>query len=173
MAPKKKQKNISALFAQPFTLTDSEGREWVMRPPHKLRGMEQAVVYAGLSHAQQKGGKCKACGNLDTSTMEPKTAAAWDALQDRELEEVILGRKMYDAMLEAEVAASEMHWMALYTMWYWVLGEATADLLIDTYAQSQSGVNADGTEMDEETAKFMDPKAPVTPNPSMSGPSSE
>lgn len=132
--------------------------------------MQQAVLYAGLQHAQKQGGPCKACGHVGTAGLEGKTAAAWEALQDREFEEVILGRKMFDDMIEADVSASEMHWLAMYVMWFWVLGEETADLLADTYAQSKHQVNADGSEMDEETAQFMDPKAPATPRPSKSGP---
>lgn len=156
-----KKKNISALFDQEFTLTDSEGRDWVMRPPNKQRGMEQAVLYAGIQHSQRQGGPCKACGHLTTEGMESKTAAAWDQLQDREFEEVVLGRKMYDDMIAAEVSASEMHWFAMYTMWYWVLGEATADTLADAYAQSKYQMNADGTETDEGMEQYMDPKAPA------------
>lgn len=175
MAPKtkNKKKNISALFDQAFTLTDSDGNEWVMRPPNKQRGMEQAVLYAGLQHSQREGGPCKACGHLGTDGMEPKTAAAWEQLQAREFEEVILGRKQYDEMIEADVTASEMHWFAMYTMWFWVLGEDTTDAMADMYARSQHQVNADGTEMDEETAQYMDPKGPATPRPSTSGPSTE
>ena len=174
MAPKTtKQKNISALFDQAFTLTDSEGRDWIMRPPNKQRGMQQAVLYAGLQHSQRKGGPCKACGHVTTEGLEPKTAAAWEQLQDRDLEEVVLGKKMFDEMIEADVPASEIHWLAMYTLWYWVLGEETADLLADTYARSKHQTNADGTEMDEETAGFMDPKAPATPEPSTSGQSTD
>ena len=170
-----KQKNLSALFDQPFTLTDSEGREWEMKPPNKQRGMSQAVLYAGIQNANRQGGPCKACGQVKSDGLEPKTARAWEALQERELEEVVLGKKLYDEMIEADVAASDMHWMAMYAMWYWVLGEETADLLADTYAQSKYNVSADGTPMDEDTEKFMDPKDPVspTPPPSPSGPSTE
>lgn len=170
-----KQKNISALFDQSFTVTDSEGRDWTMRPPNKQRGTEMAVLYAGIQNANRQGGPCKACGNVSTDGLEPKTARAWDALKEREMEEVVLGKKMYDEMVEADVSASEMHWLSLYTMWVWVLGEDTADTLADTYAQSKHKVNADGTEMDEDTEKFMGPKglAPDTRKQSKNGPSTE
>lgn len=174
MATKKhKPKNISALFDQAFTLTDSEGREWVMRPPNKQRGLEMAVLYAGIQNANRKGGPCKTCGTVTKEGLEPKTAAVWDQLQARDLEEVVFGRRMYDEMLEADMTESEMHWLAMYTLWHWVLGEETADTLADTYAQSRYKVNADGSEMDEETASYMDPKGPATPQPSASGPSTE
>ena len=169
MAPKaKKQKNVSALFDTAFTMEDSEGREWVMKPPNKLRGMQQAVLYAGLNHLKKQK-PCPTCGHRPTEGMEPKTAAAWEQLQSQEFEEVILGKFQYDAMLEAEVSASDMYWMATYCMWYWVLGEETADVLADTYAQSKHQVNADGSAIDEETAAYLDPKAPDTPQPSRNG----
>lgn len=166
-------KNISALFDEAFTITDSDGNEWLMRPPNKQRGTEMAVLYAGLQNSNRKGGPCKACGHVSTEGLEPRTARAWDALQDREMEEIVLGLKIYDEMIAKDISASEMHWIAMYTLWYWVLGPETADGLADTYAQSKLRVNADGSEMDEETAGFMDPKAPATPAPSKNGPSME
>lgn len=155
------KKNISALFDQAFTITDSDGNDWVMRPPNKQRGTEMAVLYAGIQNANRKGGACKSCGHIATEGLAPKTARAWESLQEREMEEVVLGKKMFDEMIEADLTASEMHWLALYTMWYWVLDPDTADTLADTYAQSIQKVNADGTEMDEETATAMDPKGPA------------
>lgn len=163
-------KNISALFDEAFTITDSEGNEWLMRPPNKQRGTEMAVLYAGLQNSNRKGGPCKACGHVSTEGLEPRTARAWDSLQDREMEEIVLGPKVYDEMIDKDISASEMHWIAMYTLWYWVLGPETADTLADTYAQSKHRVNADGSEMDEETATFMNPKAPATPQPSKNGP---
>lgn len=170
---KSKRKQIGALFDSSFEIDDDQGRTWTITPPNKLRGTQIAVLWAGLNHQKRAGGPCKACGSPLLDGLESKTRAMWETLQDREFEETILGAKLYNEMMDAEVSAPSMYWIAQYSMWYWVLGEESADNMADTYAHSKRGTLADGTEPSDEDKVWLDPKDRVTPSPSTSGQSTE
>lgn len=130
---------IQSLFDPPLRLPDGQGRIWAIPAPTVERGKNMAVIFAAVNAQNQAGGPCPACGKVRTEDLDEKTAARMEALQDLEFEEVILGSKIYQEMMAADLSGSEIYWIAMYTMWHFVLGAETAKELAAAYTEARNG----------------------------------
>lgn len=141
-------KDLTAFLA-PDLVIKHHGTQFVVPPPTKNDGLLLAAIHTvGIAAFTGDGGD-------PTESLSPAQKAIFEAAKDRDLGEVSLG-PAYAEMVEAELPGPHIDQYALYAMYYWVLGEATADQIL---ASRYGGTGGDA------------PKD--RPAPSKSGPSSE
>ena len=126
------------------------GKVYTVAPPSKDDGLRLAAINAfGLNFSGDQEEARAAIG--------PRLSALWDAMaeEDAELGPISLGAA-YDEMVADGMPGPHLDTYAQYALYYWVLGEATADAIMDSWREARDGAG--------------DPKA-ASRRPSKSGPS--
>lgn len=126
------------------------GKVYTVAPPSKDDGLRLAAINAfGLNFSGDQDEARAAIG--------PKLSALWDAMAEDEAElgPISLGAA-YDEMVADGMPGPHLDTYAQYALYYWVLGEATADAIMESWREARDGAG--------------DPKAAFR-RPSPSGPS--
>lgn len=133
-------KDLSA-FLVPDLELQWRDRTFVVPPPTKDVGLKLAAVHAaGMAAYLSLADACPSCGRSGAPDELPQaTKDLVEAVADKDLGELSLGAA-YDEMQEAGVPGPHIDQFALYALYYWVLGEASADELI----KQASGGDASG-----------------------------
>lgn len=133
-------KDLSA-YLQPSLEIAWQDRVFVIHPPSKDVGLKLAAINAaGIATYLSISDACPTCGRAGAPDELPQeTQDIVAALRNVDLGELSLG-KAYQEMIEEEVPGPHVDRFALYAMYYWVIGEESADALMDTvYGGGASG----------------------------------
>lgn len=134
-------KDLSAFLAPDLELVWGD-RTFRVPPPSKDVGLKLAAVHAGgvaayLAYADA----CPSCGRSGAPDSLPEdTQALLESIKDTDLGVLSLG-PAYQQMIEAEVPGADIDMFALYALYYWVIGEASADAIL---AAQHGGGGASG-----------------------------
>lgn len=116
-------------------------RTFVVPPPSKDTGLKLAAINAvGVATYSLMSEKCPTCGHAADGELEvsPRTREIYDALGDIDLGELSLG-SAFAEMTEAGVPGADVDMFAVYAMYYWTLGEETADEVMAAQLQAKAG----------------------------------
>ncbi len=133
-------KDLTAFLVPDLTI-GYHGKEFVVPPPSKDDGLLLTAVSA-MGVAAFVGGDGKDATKALTSTQRKMLEAA----KDRDLGEVSLG-PAYKEMVEAGIPGPHIDQYALYSMYYWVMGEEVADQIMEArYGQGDGSAPKDHPE---------------------------
>lgn len=111
----------------PDLVLDHHGTQYVVPPPSK----DDGLLLAALNIVGTKA-IANAMGDEDiTSGLSPVQKKLFEASKERDLGEISLG-PVYAEMVDDGLPGPHIDQYALYAMYYWVLGEATADEIFKT-----------------------------------------
>lgn len=108
---------------------------YVVPPPSKKNGMTLAAIVTA-------GGQAGSGEDIS-----PEVLSVLKAVRpDTNVAALALSQRVYDQMIKDEVPEPHIEQLGQYAMYYWVVGEAGADLIME----SVFGHNAENSEGDEE-----------------------
>lgn len=147
-------KDLSAFLAPNLELPWRD-RVFVVAPPSKEDGVRLAAINAlGVATYLNAMEPCPTCGRAtDKHEISEDYQRIAESIKDRDLGEISLGTA-YQEMIDAGMPGADVDMYALYALYYWTLGEETADKVIEARHEKVSGES--------------DPKASA-PKPSQSG----
>lgn len=113
---------------------------FVVEPPTKEAGLVMTALNAtvGLAQYAATHDACPTCGRSGAVELDERTQGLLRAAENKDLGELSLG-SAYQEMIEAGVPGPDLEVFELYAMYYWVMGEETADAILDARKQLRSG----------------------------------
>lgn len=123
-------KDLSAYFEPPLELPVGD-RVFVSQPPSKDTGLKLATINAvGVAVYSASLGTCQTCGRDGNVELPDETKRILESVGDTDVAELALGKGTYDEMIEAGVPAPHIDTLGLYALYYWTVGEDTADQIM-------------------------------------------
>lgn len=114
-------------------------KTYVVPPPSKDAGLKLAAVNAvGVAAFVSMQDQCPTCGRSGSPEIPESTQAIFDSLSDVDLGELSLG-PAYQQMLADDVPGPHIDTLAMYALYYWTLGEETADQIMEAQAPAKGG----------------------------------
>lgn len=134
------RKDLSAHFAPSLELPWRE-HVFVVDPPSKEVGLKLAAINAvGVGAYLSSLEQCPTCGRSGTPELPAETLELVESMGDVDVANLSLGEATYAEMIEAGVPGPHIDTMAMYALYFWTLGKATADQIME----AQSGGGASG-----------------------------
>lgn len=111
-----------------------KGKEYRVPPPNREVGLQLTAINAmGVAAYQSSLESCPTCGRSGAVEVPEETREVVAALEHVSLGELSLGPAF--AELEADkVPAAHVDQFALYALYFWTLGEETADAIFEAQA---------------------------------------
>lgn len=107
-----------------------KGRTFVVPPPSKEDGLVLTALNAvGIQAFMLTQGACPTCHRSGPMEMDERTMSVVELVRDRDLGEFSLG-PAYAEMIEAGVPGPDLEMFELYAMYFWTMGEETADAIL-------------------------------------------
>ncbi|MBN8881711.1 MAG: hypothetical protein J0H73_05285 [Salana multivorans] len=133
-------KDLAAHFTPALELPYGD-KTYVVQPPSKDVGLKLAAINAaGVAAYSSMLEKCPTCGQAGTPDVPAETLRLLESIRDVDAAQLSLGKFVYEQMLEDEVPGPHIDTMGLYALYYWTLGEETADAIM----AAQAGGDASG-----------------------------
>ncbi|MBN8883398.1 MAG: hypothetical protein J0H73_13920 [Salana multivorans] len=114
-------------------------------PPSKEVGIQLAAVNAlGIATYASVMEACPTCGRSGAPDVPASTLATIESIGEAEIARLSLG-PAYDAMIADDVPGPHIDQMGVYALYYWTLGEETADKIMagmhggDAAGEARSG----------------------------------
>lgn len=113
-----------------------KGREYRVKPPDRRTGAKLAAINAaGVSAYMALQDRCPTCGRAGQVVELPEeTQALLAEIEHENLADLALGADVAAQMDADGVPAAHIDTMAIYALYYWTLGEATADAIMEAQA---------------------------------------
>ena len=126
-------KDLTAFLAPDLELP-WRGQAFTVPPPTKDVGLKLAAINAaGVQAYLSLQDACPTCGRAGAGEgMPDETREMLESIKGVDLGELSLGPVAFQAMLDAGVPAPDLDMFAVYALYYWVLGEETADQIMET-----------------------------------------
>lgn len=120
-------------------------RTFTVPPPTKDVGLKLAAINAaGVAAYLAVEDACPTCGRAGApGDLPEETLELLDAIKGQDLGELSLG-PAYRDMIDAGVPGPHIDQFALYALYYWVMGETTADQILEAQHEAQRGGGASG-----------------------------
>ena len=136
-------KDLAAHFAPALELPYG-GKTYVVQPPTKDVGLKLAAVNAmGVADYSSLYDVCPPCGHAGSVEVADDTRAIFESIEGTDVAVLSLGQGVYDEMIADGVPGPHLDSMALYALYFWTLGEETADAIFE--AQSGGGASGGAT----------------------------
>lgn len=134
-------KDLTNYFAPALQLPYG-GKTYEVQPPTKDTGLKLAAINAaGVATYAAVLEACPTCGRSGSPAIPDETLTLIESIKDVDLGRLSLGEDVYAEMISDEVPGPHLDQMALYAMYFWVMGEATADAIFE--AQTGGGVSGE------------------------------
>ena len=134
-------KDLSA-FLTPDLVLKAGDKSYVVPPPSKDVGLKLAAINAvGVSAYLSMADQCPTCGRTGTPELPDDTRRSYEAIGDVDLGELSLG-PAYAQMIADGVPGPHIDTYAVYALYYWTLGEETADKIIQARAEATNAPKA-------------------------------
>ena len=106
---------------------------YTVRPPSKETGAKLAAInVAGVATWMNMQDACPACGRAGTVTELPEeTRELLEEMAHEDVSSLSLGADVVAQMEADGVPGAHIDTMAVYALYYWTLGEATADAIME------------------------------------------
>lgn len=122
------------------------GRTFISHPPTKDAGLKLAAINAvGVQAYQASLDQCPTCGRAGAPEIPAETLAVVESIGDTDVASLALGQDCFDAMVTAGVPGPHIDTMGMYALYYWTLGEATADQIMAAAAGDGAGKASRGS----------------------------
>jgi len=119
-----------------------DGETYVVQPPSKDVGIKLAAINAiGVASYASVLEQCPTCGRSGSPDVPAETLTLVESMGDVDVAALALGQDVYDRMLADGVPGPHIDQMAMYALYYWTLGEDTADRI---FAAQHGGGGASG-----------------------------
>lgn len=119
---------------------------FVVKPPSKDSGIKLAAINAlGVQSFLGALETCPTCGRTGSIEIPQATLDTIEAIGDTEIGVLSLGQDVYDEMLAAGVPGPDVDTFAVYALYYWTLGEETADQIMSAKAGDGAGEARSGS----------------------------
>lgn len=139
------RKDLTAYLAPNLELPWRD-RLFVVKPPTKDAGIKLAAINAiGVQSFMASIEACPTCGRTGTIEIPQSTLDVIEAIGDTDIGVLSLGQDVYDEMLAAGVPGPDVDTFALYALYYWTLGEETADSIMSAQAGDVAGEAPSGS----------------------------
>ncbi|TKR27133.1 hypothetical protein FA014_01895 [Cellulomonas hominis] len=117
-------------------------RVYVVSPPSKDVGLKLAAINAvGVATYASVLEKCPTCGRAGAPHVPAETLALVESLGETDVAELSLGADVYAQMVADGVSAPDIDMFGMYALYYWTVGEETADAIL---AAQHGGGDASG-----------------------------
>lgn len=138
-------KDLTAFLAPDLVLKVGE-RTYTVPPPSKAVGLTLAAVNAaGVAAYLSLQDQCPTCGRAGAPEGLPdSTREILEAASDTDLGELSLG-PAYQQMIDDGVPGAHIDTLALYAMYYWTVGEETADAILEAQVKAKDAPEGKGS----------------------------
>ena len=124
-------KDLSSYLLPALEIIDAAGRTWTVQPPSKDVGLKLAAINAvGVQAYAVSLESCPTCGKPGRPEIPADTLELLNSIGSTDVAALSLGQDVYDAMIAAGVPGPHMDTYGMYALYYWTLGEATADAIM-------------------------------------------
>jgi hypothetical protein len=131
-------KDLTAWLTPDLTL-NLGGRTYTVRPPTVEMGLNlTALNVAGVAGYLAVQGACPTCGRTEPLEITDDINTRYEALKDTPLGVLSLGQDVYEQMVTDALPEKHIDTAALYAMYYWTMGEKTADKILESMNAAQS-----------------------------------
>lgn len=133
-------KDLTAYLAPDLVLKVGD-RTYRVPPPSKDVGIKLAAINAaGVAAFLALQDKCPTCGRVAApEDLSEDTRNLLESIKDTDVGELSLGADTYRQMLDDGLPGPHVDTLALYALYYWTLGEETADQILDAQAREKEG----------------------------------
>jgi hypothetical protein len=132
------------------------GKTYLVPPPSKDVGLKLAAINAmGVSVYAAALDECPTCGRKGSPEVPADTLALLESMKDQDIAELALGPHTHAQMVTDGVPAPHIDRFGMYALYYWTLGEETADQIF----AAQHGGGAPG---EARSASSTSPRGPRT-----------
>lgn len=133
-------KKLAAFITKDLILDLGE-HTYRVKPPSRDTGkLLTAINVVGVSTMQAAlGGTCPTCGRPSEAEIDPEIQALADTAENKELGELSLGKDVLDQMIADGLDGATIDTMSLYAMYFWLMGEAVADAILEQKAEGADG----------------------------------
>lgn len=134
---------LPSWLAKPLPLPYGE-TTYLVPPPTKEAGAKLAALNALGAQAHSAAvGTCATCGRSGEVELPEETRDLLAAIKDEALGDIALTPDVHARMLADGVPEVDIDRMALYSMYFWTLGEAAADRILEiTYGGGEASGEA-------------------------------
>ena len=123
-------KDISELLDPDLELV-LHGHRYMVPPPSRETGIRlAAIVASGVRVFQAGAATCPTCGRSGMPDLPSETQALLDSMKDLNLADLALGAEVVAQMEADGLPERHQDTAAQYAMYYWTLGEETADAIL-------------------------------------------
>jgi hypothetical protein len=134
-------KDLTAYLTPDLVLAHA-GTTYTVMPPSKDVGIKLAAINAvGVASYAAVLDQCPTCGRAGSPDVPAETLALVESMGDIDVAALALGQDVYDRMVADGVPGPHIDQMGLYALYYWTLGEETADQI---FAAQHGGGGASG-----------------------------
>ncbi|WP_263120859.1 hypothetical protein [Cellulomonas sp. RIT-PI-Y] len=132
------------------------GATYLVPPPSKDVGLKLAAINAvGVAAYAAALEECPTCGRKGSPEVPADTLALLESMKDQDIAELALGPQAHARMVADGVPAPHIDRFGMYALYYWTLGEETADQIF----AAQHGGGASG---EARSASSTSPRGPRT-----------
>lgn len=118
------------------------GKVYRVSPPSKDVGLKLTAINAvGVALFHSMSAECPTCGRAGAPEVPAATRELYDSLGSVDLGELSLG-DAYLEMVEDGVPGPHVDTAALYALYFWTMGEAVADAIMDAQAEAKGAPKA-------------------------------
>lgn len=104
---------------------------YVVQPPTKSVGLVLAAVNAvGVATYSAALTECPTCGRAGAPEVPAETLKLLESIGDTDVASLSLGQDVYDRMIADGVPGPHIDQLGMYALYYWTLGEDTADKIM-------------------------------------------
>ncbi|MEN1976997.1 DUF7426 family protein [Cellulomonas sp. P4] len=116
-------------------------RTYTVHPPSKDTGIKLAAINAvGVAAYAAALEECPTCGRKGSPEIPADTLAVIESMKDVDVAALALGSDVHAQMVADGVPGPHIDQFGMYALYYWTLGEETADRIFD----AQHGGGAKG-----------------------------
>jgi len=138
-------KDLKAYFKPDLELPWGD-RTFVSHPPTKDAGLKLAAVNAaGVQAYFTAADTCPTCGRTGEVELPESTRDLLESIGDEDVARLALGEDCYDQMVAAGVPGPHIDTMGMYALYFWTLGEETADQIMAAAAGDGAGKAPQGS----------------------------
>ncbi|GMA31604.1 DUF7426 family protein [Litorihabitans aurantiacus] len=124
-------KDLTAHLVPPLHIPYA-GTTYEVQPPSKDTGLKLAAINAaGVATYASVIQACPTCGHSGSPELPNSTRELLESMGEAEVAPLALGQDVYDQMLADRVPGPHIDKFGLYALYYWTLGEATADAIFE------------------------------------------
>lgn len=125
-------KDLTGYLAPDLVIKAGE-HTFTVRPPTKDTGLKLAAINAaGANSFLAAQDQCPACGRAgDIGELPEDLRGVYEQVKHVELGRLSLGDDVYEDMVAKGLPAADIDTLAVYALYYWVLGEQLADSIME------------------------------------------